>query len=90
MTDFWGCLKPPKNNPVDMMQLNFLKQLLRVQIQTPSIGILLETVHLSLVAQKSCIENRERIALNANCNLIKCSLAFQVRDYLLQRHKRDF
>ena len=49
-----------------MMQLNFLKQLLGVQ--TPSIGILLETddVPLSLVAQKSCIKNWERMALNTS------------------------
>ena len=36
MTDFWGCLKPPKNNPVDMTQVSFLKRLLGVKIQTPS------------------------------------------------------
>ena len=34
MSDFWGCLPLRKNNPIDIIQNKFLKQLLGVQVQT--------------------------------------------------------
>ena len=43
MADYWGCLKMPKNNPIEIMHNKFIKQLLGVQTQTTTIGILLET-----------------------------------------------
>ena len=71
MSDFWGCLKMPKSNPIDIFQSKFLKQLLGVQIQTSNIGVLLETgrVPLSIFAKKNCIRNWSRITKN-KCNKI--------------------
>ena len=48
MSDFWGCLKMPKNNPIDLIHNKFLKQILGVQIQTSNIGVLLETGRVPL------------------------------------------
>ena len=64
MSDFWGCLPLRKDNPIDKTQNKFLKQILGVQTQTSTLGILLETgsVPLSLFSQKFCIKNWERIA----------------------------
>ena len=41
-SDFWGCLKMPKNNPIENVHTTFCKELLRVQKQTTNIGVLLE------------------------------------------------
>ena len=72
MSDFWGCLKMPKNNPIDLIHSKFLKQLLGVQTQTSNIGVLLETgrIPISLYAKRNCIKNWGRIALNKNCNVL--------------------
>ena len=72
MSDFWGCLKMPKNNPIELIHSKFLKQLLGVQIQTSNIGVLLETgrIPLSLYAERNCIKNWDRIALKKNCNIL--------------------
>ena len=69
MSDFWGCLKMPKNNPIETFQNRFLKQLLGVQVQTTNIGVLLETgrVPLTIYAKKNCIKNWNRINRN-KCN----------------------
>ena len=70
MSDYWGCFKLPGNNPIEKIQNSFLKQLLGMQTQTTTTGILLETgnVPLSLYAQKACIKNWDRIALKNKCN----------------------
>ena len=70
MSDFWGCLRLPVNNPIEKILNSFLKQLLGVQTQTTTVGILLETgsIPLSLYAQKTCIKNWERIAIKNKCN----------------------
>ena len=75
MSDFWGCLKLPKNNPIEIFQNKFLKQLLGVQIQTTNIGVLLETgrIPLSIYAKKSCIKNWSRIARNQCNSILKTS-----------------
>ena len=49
MADFWGCLKPPKNKPVDMIQLSFIKRLLGVQIQIPPPQSPYRSLHRNLV-----------------------------------------
>ena len=61
-----------KNNPIDIIQNKFLKQLLGVQVQTPTYGILLDTgqISLTLYAQKYCIKNWERIAIKKECNTL--------------------
>ena len=71
MSDFWGCLKMPKSNPIEIFQNKFLKQLLGVQVQTSNIGVLLETgsIPLSIYAKKHCISNWSRIGKN-KCNTI--------------------
>ena len=37
-SDFWGCLKLPKNNPVENLYTMMYKQVLGVQKQTTNIG----------------------------------------------------
>ena len=41
-SDFWGCLKLPKNNPIEVFHMKVLKQILGVQKQTTNLGFLLE------------------------------------------------
>ena len=55
LSDFWGNLKMPSNNPIEVCQMKFLKQLLGVQIQTTNIGVLLETgeTPISIDAKKN-------------------------------------
>ena len=74
MADFWGCLKMPNNNPIELFQNKFLKQLLGVQVQTSNIGVLLETgrTPLSIYAKKNCVKNWSRI-VRKNCNNIVLS-----------------
>ena len=62
-SDFWGCMKLPKNNPIENLHMMMCKQLLGVQKQTTNIGILLELgrVPLQLYAIKLAIKNWERI-----------------------------
>ena len=43
MPDVWGRLKMPKSNPIDLMQIKFLKQVLGVQTQTTGNGVILVT-----------------------------------------------
>ena len=63
MADLWGCLKTPKNFPIDTLQTKFLKQVLGVQIQTTNIGVFLETgeLPLSIFSMKASIKNWTRI-----------------------------
>ena len=62
-SDFWGCLKMPKNNLIEIVQNTFLKDLLGVQKQTTNIGVLLELGKLPILlhARKASIKNWERI-----------------------------
>ena len=63
MSDFWGCMKLPKTNPIENLHMMMSKQLLGVQKQTTNIGVLLELgrVPLPLQAVKLAIKNWERI-----------------------------
>ena len=47
-SDFWGCLKPPKNNPIEKMYYMACKHILGVQKQTTNIGVLLELGRIPL------------------------------------------
>ena len=47
-SDFWGILKPPKNNPVENIHYMFCKHLLGVQRQTMNIAVLLELGQIPL------------------------------------------
>ena len=41
-SDFWGCLKLPRNNPVENLHMMMCKQLIGVQKQTTNSDVLLE------------------------------------------------
>ena len=72
MADFWGCLKMPKNNPIEIFQNKFLKQILGVQVQTTNVGVLLETgrIPISIYAKKACVKNWSRIVRKKCNNLV--------------------
>ena len=76
MADLWGCMKMPKNNPIEIVQTKFLKQVLGVQIQTTNVGVLLETGELPMInhAEKHCIKNWVRLMRNKGNNLSQMSL----------------
>ena len=61
--DFWGCLKLPRNNPIENLHMMMCKHLLGVQKQTTNVGVLLEIgrVPLYLYALKFSIKNWERM-----------------------------
>ena len=62
-SDFWGCLKLPKNNPIENVQMRFYKEILGVQRQTCNIGVLFELgeIPITIYARKNCINNYFRI-----------------------------
>ena len=47
-SDFGGCLKLPKNNPIENMQMAMFKQILGVQKQTTNCVVLLEIGRIPL------------------------------------------
>ena len=69
-SDFWGCLKVPTNNPIEITHLRFCKDLLGVQKQTTNIGVLLELgrVPIMLYGKKNCIKNLGRINIQGSAN----------------------
>ena len=59
-SDFWGCLKMPKNNPIENLYImTFCKTILGVQRQTSNIGTLLElgAVPIMFFGVKNCLKN---------------------------------
>ena len=62
-SDFWGCLKCPKNNPIENLHMQFCKQLLGVQKNTTNYGVLLEVGRVPLMgeARSMSIKNWDRI-----------------------------
>ena len=75
MSDFWGCLKLPKQNPIENMQIMMYKHLLGVQKQTTNIGVLLELgkVSLHINATKLAIKNWERIKMGHSNEILQSS-----------------
>ena len=72
-SDFWGCLKLPQNNPIEIFHLKVLKQILGVHKQTTNLGVLLELgrTTLDIDCIKLGVKNWERIRKkNANSLLI--------------------
>ena len=61
--DFWGCLKLPRNNPIENLHMMICKHILGVQKQTTNLGFLLELgrIPLNKFASKFSIKNWERI-----------------------------
>ena len=84
MSDLWGCLKLPKNNPIERLHNMFCKQLLGVQKQTPTVGILLELglVPITFHAIKASIKNWDRIRKKRSNNLLYESLGSAIFDNL--------
>ena len=73
LSDFWGCLKLPRDNPIEILQMKVFKQILGVHKQTTNLGVLLElgktNIHIECV--KLGIKNWERIRKkNANSILL--------------------
>ena len=62
-SDFWGCLKLPKNNPIENVHMMFCKHLLSVSKQTSNFATLVELgrVPIMISAQKAAIKNWDRI-----------------------------
>ena len=62
-SDFWGCLKLPQNNSIEICHLKVLKQILGVHKQTTSLGVLLELgrTTLDIDCIKLGVKNWERI-----------------------------
>ena len=69
-SDFWGCLKLPKTNPIETMYMKFCKDLLGVQIGTTNTGVLLELgqTPLCIYGKKNCTKNWDRICRRENAN----------------------
>ena len=74
-SDFWGCLKLPKHNPLETLHQRFCKELLGVQIHTPNLGVLLEIgrIPLTIYGKKNAAKNWERICVNKKANPIVLS-----------------
>ena len=73
-SDFWGCLKPPKNNPIELFFNMFNKQILGVHKKTTNNGVLLELgkTPIHFLAIKLAIKNWERIK-EMRGNMFVCS-----------------
>ena len=79
-SDFWGALKPPKDNPIENFHHMACKHVLGVQKQTTNIGVLLELgrIALQIYAKKAAFKNWERIRQGK----VKTSYANAVKDNL--------
>ena len=84
-SDFWGCLKLPKDNHIDKLYISICKQLLGVQKQTTNIGVLLELgkIPLNIYAKKYAIKNWERIKMKKSNELLQSSYNDALRNNLL-------
>ena len=62
-SDFWGSLKLPKDNPIEILYMKVLKQILGVQKQTTNVGVLLELgrTPLKIECIRLAVKNWERI-----------------------------
>ena len=71
-SDFWGCLKLPKNNPIENLHMMICKQILGVQKQTTNSGVLLELgrIPLHIYATKFSVKNWERIRLGSGNEIL--------------------
>ena len=74
-SDFWGCHKLPVNNPIDRLFNSVCRQMLGVQKNTSTIGVLLEVgrVPLSLSSVKATVKNWEMLRVGKDTPLILLS-----------------
>ena len=73
VSDFWGCMKLSKCNPIGNLHIMMCKQILGVQKQTTTIRVLLELgrIPIHIYAAKLAVKNWERIKRGqANCVLL--------------------
>jgi hypothetical protein len=82
-SDFWACLKLPRNNPIENLHIKFCKDLLGVQIQTVNVGVLLELGRLPLCTygKKNVTKNWERIGLQKKANTMVLSSYLNSQEY---------
>ena len=83
-SDFWGSLKLPKNNPVENLYMQFCRQILGVQKNTTTMGVLLELglTPLMLEARRLSLKNWERIKNGDGNILVSYSLKNSVEKEL--------
>ena len=74
-SDYWGCLKLPKNNPIENMHMRFCKEILGVQRQTTNVGVLLELgrIPITTYGMKRCMKNYSRIHILEKANKVVLS-----------------
>ena len=80
-SDFWGCLKQPKNHPIEKFHLMFCKQLLGVKKQTNTDSVLLELGMVPIIfhAKKLAIRNWERIQHGKGNTLLLASHKYAIQ-----------
>ena len=91
-SDFWGCLKLPKNNRLENLHTMCCKNLLGVSKRTSNTGTLLELdrLPLTLLARKNGIKNWERITFFDANRLVKLSYDHATKEELaLPKQTRD-
>ena len=83
-SDFWGCLKLPKDNPIEKFHHMACKHILGVQKHTTNLGVLLELgrVPLQTYAIKAAIQNWERIKSKQVNAHLKASYENAIEDNL--------
>ena len=83
-SDFWGCMKLPKANPIENLHIMMCKQLLGVQKQTTNIGVLLELgrVPMQLFAVKLATKNWERLKQKKANSLLNLSFEEAIKEDL--------
>ena len=59
VSDFWGCMKLPKNNPIENLHQMACKHIIGVQKQTSKIAVLLELGRVPINAHtvKTAVKN---------------------------------
>ena len=69
-SDYWGCLKLPKNNPIENLHMRFCKEILGVQRQTTNVGVLFELgrIPITTYGMKSCMKHYSRIHILEKAN----------------------
>ena len=84
-SDFWGCVKLPKNNPIENLHMMICKQLLGVHRSTTNIGVLLELgrIPLEIYAIKQAVKNWERIKKQMANPLVLASYRDAMRKNIL-------
>ena len=67
-SDYWGCLKLPRNILIENLHMKCCKDVLGVQRQTTNVGVLLELgrIPFCVYGKKNCIKNWDRMPFRKN------------------------